>query len=187
MLYSDTGTALPDETSVGYNDYASWTSWTDFGKTNSPARIQHTKEHFFFDDQLRAYPSDIRIVSKRTMIRFSVTELTSATLALLFDGTASTTAAGAGQKGYFDVDYGSDLTTTVKQIALEGFRVDSANTQQPVRWFIYKAVINLEGDFAHNKRDSMSALVTIYPMSDTGKTIGQDVGKIQVVTAPATS
>lgn len=186
VLYSNTGIALPNITSVGFNAYGSWSSWTNLGITSSPVRWSRTKEFYRFDAQQYADPVDFRTVGKSSQLRFEIAELTGPALALLIDGTNTTTAAGGASKGYYTVDFGSDLTTTKKQWGFEGFRPDANGTLQPVRFFVYIGVLLLEGDLSFNKRDSTKAMCTIYPMADTGKTSGQDVGKIQIVTAPTT-
>jgi hypothetical protein len=186
VLYSNTGTALPNLSTVAFNAYGSWSSWTSLGSTASPVRVQHSKEYFFFDAQQYAHPLFVRLVGKRSAIRFEIAELTGATLALLLDGTLSTQAATGSLKGSSTIDYGSDLVTTEKQWGFEGFRPDANGTLQPVRWFFYKAVATLEGDFSFNKRASTHAVIAIHPVPDTGKTQGQDVSKLQIVTAPTT-
>lgn len=187
VLHSDLTIALPNLNTVAFNAYGSWASWFSLGVTASPVRIRHDKEYYQFDAQQYAHPILVRQVGKRTVVRFEIAELTGATLSTLMDGSLTTTAAGAGTKGSYTVDYGSNLTTLERQWAFEGFRLDSAGTQQPVRWFFYKAVLSLEGDFTFNKRDSVRAMCSLICIADTSKTQGVDVGKIQVVTAPATS
>lgn len=187
VLYSDIGTSLPDETSVGFNAYGSWSSWTSCGETATPVGVDHTKSYYAYETQQHSYPTDMRIVSKSTTINFGVDELTGEMLALLLDGTNTATAAGAGQKAYNSITWGSDLTTTAKQWAFEGFRVDSDGTQQPVRWFFYKAVLSIAGEFIFNKGNHTVVPVVLYPYADAGKTAGQDLGLIHLVTAPASS
>lgn len=186
VLYSATGTALPNITSVAFNSYGSWSSWTSLGTTASPVRWMRQKEFYRYDAQQYADPADMRVVGKSSAIRFEIAELTGPTLAVLLDGANVTTAASGSSKGYYTVDYGSDLTTNKRQWAFEGFRPDSSGTLQPVRWFVYIAVLQLEGDFTFNKREATRAVCTLFPLVDTGKSSGADIGKIQIVTAPTT-
>lgn len=187
VLYSDTGTSLPDETTVGFNAYSSWTSWTTVGETATPVGVDHSKSYYAYETQQRSYPTDMRVVAKSTSFNFGVDELSGAMLALLLDGTNTPTAAGASQKAYNAITWGSNLTTTTKQWAFEGFRLDSEGTQQPVRFFFYKAVLSIAGEFVFNKGSHTVVPCTLYTFADTGKTAGQDVGLIHYVTAPTTA
>lgn len=187
VLYSDTGTALPDETSVGFNAYGSWSSWTTVGETATPVGVDHSKSYYAYETQQRSYATDMRTVARSTSVNFAVDELSGAMLALLLDGTNTATGAGAGQKAYNAITWGSNITTTTKQWAFEGYRLDSAGTQQPVRFFFYKAVLSVAGEFVFNKGNHTVVPCTLYCMADTSKTAGQDVGLIHLVTAPASS
>lgn len=187
MLHSNLGTALPNINTVAFGAYGSWSSWTSLGVTTAPTRMRHDKEYYQLDAQQYAHPVLMRQVGKRTTVRFEIAELPGAILALLLDGSLATVSPGAGVKGLSTVDYGSDLVTVERQWGFEGFRPDTNGTFQPVRWFFYKAVLMLDGDFDFNKRDSVKARATLHCMADTTKLQGQDVGKIQLVTAPATS
>lgn len=185
VLYSATGTALPNINTVPFDSYGSWTGWATLGITTGPTRIRHEKEYYTLDAQQYSYPVLSRLVGKRTSVGFEIADLGSTTFALLMDGTAATVSPGAGVKGSYSVEFGSNLVTTEKQFAIEGFRVDSSNNLQPARWFFYRAVLALEGDFDFNKRDSVRARCRIFCLADISKVSGVDVGKIQYVTAPA--
>lgn len=187
MLYSNVGAALPNINTVAFNSYGSWTGWTSLGVTTSPVRMRHDKEYYQLDAQQYAHPVLMRQVGKRTTVRFEIAEISGATLALLLDGFLGTTAPGAGVKGAWTIDWGSNLVTNERQWGFEGFRPDSAGTLQPIRAFFYKAVLMLDGDFDFNKRDSTKARATLMCMADTTKGQSADVGRIQIVTAPATS
>lgn len=187
VLHSNLGAALPNINGVNFGAYASWSSWTNLGVTTSPTRIRHDKEYYQLDAQQYAHPVLMRQVGKRTSVRLEIAEISGQTLALLIDGSLATQAAGPGVKGAWTIDYGSDLATVERQWAFEGFRPDANGTFQPVRWFFYRAVLVLDGDFDFNRRDSVKARATLHCMADTTKTQGQDVGKIQIVTAPPTS
>jgi len=187
MLYSDVGTSLPNINTVAFGNYGSWSSWTSLGITTAPIRARRDREYYQLDAQQYADPVLIRLVGKRMTLRFEIAELTGPTLALLLDGTLQITPPGAGVKGLNTIDFGANLATVEKQWAFEGFRLDSAGTMQPVRWFIWKAVLMLDGDFEFNKRDSTKARATLLCMADLTKPSGQEIGKIQIVTAPASS
>jgi hypothetical protein len=189
VLASDVGVVLPSINTIAFNSYSSWPAgWANLGLVSGPVRIRRNKDVFQFDAQQYADPVVARIVGKQTSVRFELGELTLINLAHALDpGANATISPGAGVKGSFSLDFGSDLTTTERQYAVEGFRVDTANTQQPVRAFFYRCITLLENEISFNKRDAARLAINLLCLVDTTKTQGQDVGKIQVVTAPASS
>ncbi len=51
VLYSNTGTSLPNASTVAFNAYSSWSSWTSLGVTASPVRPGRQIEYYRFDAQ----------------------------------------------------------------------------------------------------------------------------------------
>lgn len=191
LLYSPTGTALPDETTVVWNDstgaYTNWTSWTLLGYTTEPTVISYTYDVFEVDVQQSASPikrskTDESVTAATTLAQFE-----GPILELLLGGTNTTTAAGAAQKGFDSVVAGGDTSLSEYQFGIEGYRLDSANTKQPVRVFIYRGTIRQNGDIPFDKAGVTGMPIIVEGLADTSKATGAQLLNIQIVTSPATS
>ena len=113
-------------------------------------------------------------------------EVNGTNLVLLMPGAASDVAAGSGQKGWTEYSVGGSLTVTEKAIGFEGFRMDAAGNQQPVRVFFWKVVLTLTGDIVFGRNEQMTLGMAIEALEDQGKTVGQRLMKVHIITAPAT-
>lgn len=182
VLHSSTGAALPNINTVPFNSYGSWSSWTSLGVTTAPTRARYDREYYAFESQQAPSPLFYRVVGRRAAVRFEIAELTGAALALLLDGALTTTNPSAGVKGVSTIELNAGFSTTERQWAFEGFRPDSSGTLQPVRWFFYLGVLMIDGDFDFNRRDATKARCTLMCAPVNGS-----LGRIQIVTAPATS
>lgn len=142
--------ALPDETSVEYN--GAWGgNWAKIAYTAEPVkllktdeRMQITTEEFLTElDEFR-----IAFMGEFTTI---LSEVTADIYAILFGGTVSTTAAGAGQKGYEEINIDPTALVAKYTFGLEGFR-SVAGVQQPVRWWLPKATIVINGESEYSQK-----------------------------------
>lgn len=187
LLYAPLSTALPDETSVAFNTYASWTSWTLLGYTNAPAVVTYERETLkVMTQQVLAAVREV-VTSEALAIKSTLVQFDGALLAVLLRGANSNTSAGAAQKAYSEVTFGGNPQYTEYAFALEGYRVDSAGTKQPVRIFIPKAVISAVGDIPFDKAAMTGVPFEINALADATASVGANLGKIHVVTAPASS
>ena len=105
-------------------------------------------------------------------------------LALALQGTNTTTAPGVSVKGFDEVVSGGDPSITERMFALEGWRQDTAGNKQPVRVFVYRSVVSADGDIAWDKAAVTGIPITVTAMGDATKSIGQNLLKVQIVTAP---
>lgn len=184
LYYAPTGESLPDETSVGYG--TAWGgNWTAFGFTSSPLTAEYFESRTPADEQQYLAPIKDWIVEQRMVLRTEVSEYTGDNLALLLTGTNADTAAGASQKGYSRVTFGGDPIVIQKAVGFEGYRPDSAGTLQPVRWFFFVASLMLDRGVVHSKRDKSALPIMVNTYTDTSKAVGQQLGEIHIVTAPA--
>jgi hypothetical protein len=191
VLYSPVGTALPDETTVAWNAdsgaYTSWTGWTLLGYTSAPTTFTYAYEVFEVSVEQVAAPIKRSKTNETLTISTSLAQFDADILALVLDGTATPTAAGASQKAYDKVVAGGDTELNEYQFAFEGYRVDDAGTKQPVRLFVYRATLTQNGDTAFDKGGVTSIPIQIQALGDSTKSAGQNLVEIHVVTGPTTT
>jgi hypothetical protein len=187
ILYAPSGTAIPDETSVAYATYASWTSWTLLGYTSAPATLTMERETEQLSvQQVLAAVREV-VTAEALSIKTTLAQFDGALLAILLGGANTNTSAGAAQKAYSEVAFGGNPQLTEYAFAIEGYRVDAAGTKQPVRVFIHKGVIKAMGDITFDKAAMVGIPIEIHALANTSLSDGANLGKIHVVTAPASS
>lgn len=188
ILYAPKGTTLPDETAVAWNTFSGWdNAWKHLGYTAEAARIGYTYDTFELEVEQTTQPVIQRKVSERFTLDFVLAQFDGANLALVTGGAATTTAAGAGQKGYTKVVAGGDTNLNEYLFAIEGYRPDTNGTKQPVRIFIHRATLRLNGNIQFSKNSGTTIPVQITGLADTSKIVGQQLFEAHIVTAPATS
>lgn len=187
VLYAAVGTTLPDETSVDYADYASWTSFTELGYTTTPTSFTYSYDEFGVDVQQSTVPIKRRKTAENLSISCTLAEFSGANLAFVMDGTNVTTAAGASQKGFDQITTGGDTNLPEWLFAFEGYRPDSAGTKQPVRIFVHKATVTVNGDIPFDKGGVTQLPITINALADGSKAVGAQLLEVHIVTAPATA
>jgi hypothetical protein len=172
VWYAPVGEALPDETTVAYD--ATWGgNWASLGKTLTPVAIQFEVEKFALTTEQDMLPT--REIKTMLNAGFSTTlaEFTGANLALVLDGTKTTTAAAALQKGFDSIAI-SPTKTDIAQYAfgVEGFRVTSLNVKQPVRFFFPSATIAANGEITFAKGAGAGLPVIVTAMApDSGDAV----------------
>ena len=187
LLYAATGATKPDETTVDYGDYDSWTGWTHIGYTGDVSNMSYAYDVFSYTPEQATSPVVKRKDNEIMRIRFNLAQFSGDHLALVTGGTATDTAAGASQKGYSKIVGGGDTDISEYAFALEGYRKDASGDKQPVRIFFHKATISADGDIPFGKASATTVPVTVEAVADTSKASGSQLFEIHVVTAPATS
>lgn len=187
ILYAPLATALPDETTVAWGAYDSWTSWTHFGYTTEPISFNYSYEEFSVDVQQSTSPLKRRKTSETMEISTTLAQFNGDVLALVTGGTNTDTAAGASQKAFSRVTGGGDTNLPEYMFAVEGYRVDDVGTKQPVRIFLYKGTITVNGDIPFDKAGVTGLPITITGLTDPDRAIGANLFEAQIVTAAATS
>jgi hypothetical protein len=124
---------------------------------------------------------------REVMIKGQLAEHSVANMAVLLQGTAAATAAGAAQKGYSDIPFGTQSEVTFYKWGIEATRKDANGAQQPIRWFLHKGYIRLSGDTSYAKQNPTGIPIEITILGDSSQTAGEELGTLQIVTAPATS
>lgn len=185
ILYSDVGTALPDETTVAYG--GAWSSWTELALTSAPLRV--TYRDTFVKASVQQFLTPVKAFRTSEMVNASsaMAEVTGDNLEMLLSGTNTDTSAGASQKAYSRIIFGGNVPITPLQWGFEGWRIDTAGTKQPVRFFIYSALITFDGQLTFGQSEIMNLPFRLESFADTGKSVGGQLGEMHIVTAPATS
>lgn len=188
LLYSPYGTALPDETSVAYDTYASWPSgWTLLGYTTTPITFTYGYDVFNVEVQQSASPIRQSKTTETLTMGTTLAQFDGDILALVLSGTNADVAAGASQKAWSRVLAGGSTLLNEYQFAIESYRPDVNGTKQPIRVFVYKATITASGDIPFDKAATTGIPVTISALADSAKAVGSQLVEIHIVTAPATS
>jgi len=182
-------TANPDESTVGYG--TAWGgSWVDMGDfpEGSPIALSLAEEVYKVYSERTTTARAVTRTRREGTVKGSLLDHSIANLAVLLQGTAETTAAtGGGQKGYTEIPFGSQSDVTLYKWGIEALRVDSANANQPVRWFLHKGFIRMTGEIAYAKTKETAVGFEISIIGDDSQTAGEDLGVYQVVTAAATA
>lgn len=188
LYRAPTGTANPDETTVAFG--AAWGgAWVDMGDFLEGSPISISMPETFtevYTERSTAAKNAVRTRREQT-IKATLAEHSVANLATVLQGTATATAAGASQKGYSDIPFGSQSETTFYKWGVEATRKDSAGTQQPVRWFLHKGYLKLAGDTAYAKQNPTGVPIEIKILADGSQAAGSEMGTLQIVTAAATA
>lgn len=185
---SPTGTALPDETTVAFG--AAWgAGWVSLGYTTAPLAMKYDTSLFELELEQITSPVKGQKTKETLSLETTLAELTATNLKLAIGSTSTitTTAAGASQHGYEEVNMGGEAILPEYQFGFEGYTLDSSNRQLPLRLFIYRCTFSLGGSLEFSKKAAAGIPIKITAWADTSKTIGQQLFKLQRVTAWKTS
>ena len=183
------GTANPDESTVGYGD--AWGgSWTDMGNfpEGNPITLSMAEDIYKVYGEQTTTALAVTRTRRETMVKGALLELSIANWAIALQGTAAATAAaGGGQKGYSDIPFGSQTDITLYKWGIEALRIDSANANQPIRWFLHKGFFRMTGDVQYGKTKESMLPFEITILGDDTQSAGEELGILQIVTADATA
>jgi len=188
IWYAPMNTANPDDTTVAFG--AAWGgAWVSVGDFLEGSGVTTAFDEEFtkvYTEQSTAPVAAVR-TKREVMLRATLAEHSVTNMALVLDGTATNTPAGAGQKAVSDIPIGSGSTVDFYKWGIEGFRYDSAGTAQPVRYFFHKGYIRLAGDVNFSKSDPTGIPVEITILADRSQSVNSEIGGWQQVTGPATT
>jgi hypothetical protein len=185
---SATGVALPDETSIAYG--AAWgVGWTNLGYTAAPLSMKYDISLFELEVEQIASPIKGQKTKESLSFETQLSELTAANLLLAIGSTSTitTTAAGASQHAYEEVNAGGEPYLPEYQFGFEGYTLDASNRQLPCRLFVYRCTFSMSGSLEFSKKAAATIPLKIAAWADTSKTIGQQLFKLQRVTGWKTS
>ena len=180
LLYANTGTSLPSETTVAWG--ASWSGFTELGAMGDEVRVNYRPTFTGISPQnalgdVKDYRTNEQLTIEGTLL-----DLTGPNVALLIGGTNTTTGAGGSQKPFYSIVGGGQPAVTTKLWGLEGFRLDSSGTMQPVRLFVFSGSIRMNGPVRFNKERRLETPFIIKAYHDPTLTIGQQLFKWHIVT-----
>jgi len=105
----------------------------------------------------------------------------------VLDGATTPTAAGPGQKAFSEVKAGGDTQLTEYAFALEAYRTDAAGTKQPVRVFVHRGTLTINGDIPFDKAGVTQIPCQVTALADSTKEVGTQLVTIHLVTGAATT
>ncbi len=182
------GTALPDETTVAYG--AAWPAgWTSVGYTLTPLAMAYETEDFELEVEQLPNVVKRQKVKENLTLECTLAELTAINLKLAMGSsqTVGTTAAAASQHAYEEISMGGEIYLPEYQIGFEGYLLDSSNHQLPVRLFLWRANIVLNGNLEFAKAAAAGIPVQIKALAYTTQPAGQQLLRFQRVTGWKTS
>jgi hypothetical protein len=186
IYYAPVGAAIPSETTIAY-DQAWGGSWVSLGSTLTPVTFAYNQELFDIEVESSTIAVKRGRSKEEATIETTLAESLGVNLGLAFDGAVTTTAAGASQKGFTEVNAGGKLLVSEYAFGIESLYVNSAGVQFPVRLFVWKANAMLNGNLEFSKKAATGIPLQIKALADVSKPIGQRLLKFQKVTANATS
>lgn len=183
IWYAPVGEALPAVDTIGAG--TAWGGqWKNLGYTLEPVSVGLDTQTFeLYVQQLLA---PLRILRTQQELTFEsvLAEMTGQNLGLVFDGAVVTTAASPTLVGKDVVTVkGDKVDVSVYAVGIEGIRVTDANARVPVRFFLPKASIILNGPLAFAKDAGAGIPVSIKGLVDNS---GNQM-IIHNVTAPKTA
>ncbi len=180
------GEALPDESTIDYNE--AWGGgWVDLGYTLTPVTLNYTREIFELMVEQVNGAVKRRVTGEKAIIETTLAEATPTNIGYAIGGTVTTTAAGASQVAYQQLDAGGSIILPELAWGLEGLYENASGVQFPLRIFLYKANTILNGPLTFAKAAGLGVPIQISGLNDISKTVGAQMIAIQRVTAAATS
>lgn len=187
LYVAPTGESNPDDTSVAYG--AAWGgNWTDLGDIieGSPVVLSISEDITQVKTEQSTAPKNAVRTSRETMVTATLAEHSITNMAYVLDGTAAATSAGAGQKAYSEIPFGTNSDLDFYKFGIEALRKDTSDNNQPVRWFLHKGYFSLAGDINYAKSDPTGIPIEITLLGDGDQDAGEELGILQIVTAQAT-
>lgn len=181
-----TGEVQPDETSVALG--ADWAgNWERVGFTKTGAVALYEFDVAEADVQeLLTSPKRWKTAEKMS-VEVSLAELIADYLQkAVGSGTVSTTAPGVGQVGFEELQVGGQRILDEYAIGIEGTFVDAAGATFPIRYFIHKANIMINGAFEFAKEEQPGIPLKVDALADAAKAVGNQLFAFQRITAAAT-
>ena len=186
IWYAPVGEALPDENTVDYGE--DWGgNWESFGYTTTPLTMAVNRETYEVSVEQLTIPVKEMITSESLVFESTLAEFTSDNVLLAFGGTLTETPAGAGQRQMWEIEMGGETDLDLWAFGFEGLYKTDANENFPVRIFLYKANVVLNGQLQFSKSQEAGIPIQITAKPDDTKAAGKQLVKIQKVIGTATT
>lgn len=184
IWYAPVGEDLPADHLGSGEDWGG--NWESLGYTLEPLTLNYSRETFkVFVEQVTA-PVKEKKTQEELTAETTLAEFTGVNLELVFGGTATDTPSGAGQVAKTEHVMGGDTDIPVFAFGFEGTYEDDDGDEFPVRILIHRGKPVLGGELQFAKAAPTGLALRIEAEADTSKTAGQQLMKIQKVTAAAT-
>jgi len=178
------GEAEPDPNTVDLG--ANWGgNWENMGFTTAPISVSYSRDEFeLFVQQLTA---PVRRINTKEdfMIETTLAEQTANNMALVMNGTATTTAAAAGVVGNERVVAGGSPQIDQFTIGMEGTYQDDTNAKFPVRLVLFSVTVSLNGKLEFSKTEAAGIPMQARALADTNRVVGQQTFSWTKVTEAA--
>lgn len=175
----------PNDTTVG--DTTVWTNWTPIGYTLAPLTINRSAEEFGVDVQQSTVDVRRTLTGEEFTLSSEMAEISAANLALLLQGSVTTTAAGAAQVGYDQVDFGGSTTLVEYAWGVEWITVLADGTELASRLILYKGTVTMDGDMTLGEGEAASIPFSVTAVADSTQDAGEQIGYFQIATANITA
>ncbi len=155
MWVAPAGETRPDETTVAAG--GAWGgNWVKLGYTKEPlSMLYEFGEHESMVEQVLG-PVDRWKTDEHATLETVLAETTAQNLDYVSggDGTnKTTTAAGSSQKGYEELNVGNNPLLYKWAVGFEGIKYDEDDGALPVRVFLDRATINVNGELSFSQKD----------------------------------
>jgi len=188
LYVAPVSTANPDESTVGYGTAwgGDWVSLGDLIEGN-PVTLTINEDVTQVKTEQSTSPKNAVRTSREVIVKATLAEHSVVNLAYVLDGTAATTAAGAAQKGYSEIPFGTNSDLDFYKFGIEALRKDDDDGNEPVRWFLHKGYFRLAGDIQYAKQNPTGVPIEITLLGDGSQSAGEELGILQIVTANVTT
>lgn len=183
------GEAEPDETSVAY-DGAWGGNWVNLGWTKEPLSFLYEIEEaeIEVEDYLGAldrWATMERVTLETVLAEAGFADTLAYASGTLDDTDVSTTASGAGQDGFDELEVGGVARLKKWAVGFEGVSYDSADNAQPLRVFLARATLRVNGEleFSQKSDDYIGIPLQVKALADSSNS--GKMFKWQHVTAEA--
>lgn len=186
LYFAPVGESEPDETTIGVG--TAWGgNWERMGYTKEGAAALYEFETAEADVQELLTAAKRWKTAEKMSVETVLAELIADNLVLAVGaGTVSTTSAGASQVAFEELQVGGVRLIDEYAVGLEGTYTDASGNNHPVRIFIHRAQILINGPHEFAKDGQPGIPVKVDALADTSKSAGNQLFKFQRVTAPTT-
>lgn len=180
------GEALPSADSIAAG--AAWGgNWERMGFTKAPVAVKYEDEEHDIEVEEYLAPVDRYKIGEAIMVETVLAELIGDHLQYGVDGTVSAVSASSTLVGKDVLAAGNDALKTKYVVGFEATHVLSGGTTQPIRFFIHRATIRLNGDLTFSKRNGDYTGVPLQIKGLADSTQSGRLFKLERVTAPKTA
>jgi hypothetical protein len=185
VWYAPVGEANPADTVAAEGDWGG--NWVNLGWTATSLSMAVETGEVDIDIQQSLTPVNRVKSAENVMLETTLAEFYLDGIQLAMSGgTVTDTAAGAGQPGKEEFDLGGVATLDKYKWGFEGTYVDEDDTEFPIRVFIHKATVTVNGNLEFGKAVQTGIPLQIKPLADMSQAKGERLLKIQKILEPAT-